>query len=186
MGLWNFITGQNASSAKVADGRLILSMPDAETPVIWVMELDDGASSVIRLENDKQGNNILKKYGGKGAAETVAVYRNRNKAESALAKISCALEKARNSRVHVGPNAQPVIIRPASLPARIFTAFLYLWFIVYLGSSLSGYLTAIEQSAGLIPQNTQAAATIGPVNETGVPQSADDFLKQAINPIPAE
>lgn len=190
MCLWGFLTGQYGPSAKVADGRLVLSMPDAETPVVWIMDLNDAATAVLRIESDKLGLSILKKYGGKGAAETVAVYRSRKKAERALIKASRALEKARESRLHVGPNAQPVIIRPASTIGRIFTFFLYIWFAIYLGMLMYSYIgmfsgslssaeapqaAAIEQPKQQ-PQAAMPPAASAPVD--GVPMSADDFLKQ--------
>ena len=179
MSIKSLLTGHHSASAKVADGRLILSLPDAETPVLWVMDLDEAATAVIRLEVDKQGNNILKKYGAKAAVETVAVYHRRKDAENALVKASAALENARNTRLRVGPNSQPVIVRPASLISRLFTTFLYIWFVVYLSSALLGMFTGhtIQQP----PQNNTTAATTTPdqkdMDAAGVPLSADDFLK---------
>lgn len=188
MCLWGFLTGRYGPTAKVADGRLVLSLPDAETPVVWVMDLMDAATSVIRLESDKQGFSVLKKYGGKGAAETVAVYRSRKKAENALVKAAHALEKAKDSRLHVGPNAQPVIIRPASLIGRVFTFFLYVWFAVYLGMMMYGYLgmflgmdaasQAVQQSMLQQQQDTAKPAPQPAPVQDGMPMSADEFLKQ--------
>ncbi|NBX66339.1 MAG: hypothetical protein EBQ96_05015 [Proteobacteria bacterium] len=163
-------------------------MPDAETPVVWIMDLSDAATAVIRIEADRQGLSVLKKYGGKGAAETVAVYRDRKKAERALIKASHALEKARDSRMHVGPNAQPVIIKPASKIGRLFTFFLYVWFALYLGMAMYGYLgmflgvqsvdTAPQQAGAQQKQAPTSAPSAPAASIDGVPMSADDFLKQ--------
>ena len=71
-------------TAKVTDGRLVLNLPDAETPALWVMDLADAQTSVIRIEADKGGLYVLKKHGGKGAAETIAVYRDREAASRAM------------------------------------------------------------------------------------------------------
>ncbi len=184
MCLWVFLTGQYGPSAKVADGRLILSMPDAETPVVWIMDLNDAATAVLRLETDKQGLNVLKKYGGKAAAETVAVYRSRKKAERALIKAASALEKARDSRLHVGPNSQPVIIRPASRIGRFFTLFLYAWFAIYLSMLMYNYMFSFAQTVSpevpqMVRQLEQQQEKEKPApSMDGVPQSADEFLKK--------
>lgn len=182
MSFFTSLSGTEKSSARVADGRLILSLPDAETPVIWVMDLDEASTAIIRLEGDKQGNSILKKYGSKGAAETVAVYRDRRYASRALVQASKALEKARGSRVRVGPNAQPVIIRPASKITTIFTGFLYIWFAFFLLSNLASYITAKSSALGTTTINNQADIAANPdgsdMDATGVPLPANDFLKK--------
>ena len=193
MGMLSFFTGSATSSAKVADGRLVLSMPDAETPVVWVMDLADSATAVLRLETDKNGYNVLRKYTGKGAAETIAVYRARDAAENALTVSSKALENARNSHLHKGANGQPVVIKRVGWMNRIFHFFLYGWFIIYLSVLMYNYVygtyiltqraNAEMAQAGMTteapantaqqPRQAQANPKTGTV---GVPLSADDFL----------
>lgn len=189
MGIAALLTGRHESSARVADGRLILSLPDAETPVLWIMDLDEAATAVIRLEMDKQGHCILKKYGTKTAAETIAVYRSHRQAEKALVRASKALEKARDTRLRKGPNNQPVMIRKASLIGSIFTAVLYVWTAGYLFITLLAYATNYVSSnqmntlsqMGGTPVQSQDAGTPD-VNASGVPLSANDFLKNNQNP----
>jgi hypothetical protein len=180
MSVLNMIIPQAKSSAKVADGRLILTLPDAQTPVIWIMDLNEATTSVLRIESDQQNLHVIKKLNGKSAADTVGVYASREKAEAALQKASKALAKAQNSRLHTGQNNQPVIIRPASRAARIFTAFLYIWFALYLTGNIFYYFanstaptpqTSINQQAVPTPQTQQ--------NTDGVPQSADEFLQNS-------
>ena len=184
MCLWGFLTGRYGSSAKVADGRLVISMPDAETPVIWIMDLNDAETAVLRLEVDKQGLNVIKKHGGKGVAETVAVYRSRSKAERAMIKASKALENARNTRLHVGPNSQPVIIRPAGRMARIFSfimsVIVVIILLLYARMSLIYNLSATMEQPQISATKMGADSAIPqtpPADTSGVPLSADDFLK---------
>ncbi len=120
----------NQPSAKIADGRLILSLPDAETPALWMMPLDDATTSVLRLETDAKGLLILKKHGGKGTAETIAVYRDRSRAAAALAAAAAAMEKARNTRPLVGPNAQPVIVNTVPRYGKWFIYLVMFWFLL--------------------------------------------------------
>jgi len=198
MNFWDFLTGHYSPSAKVTDGRLVLSLPDAETPAVWIMDLNDAATSVMRLENDKQGFYVIKKHSGKAAAETVAVYRDRKAGERALTKATCALEKARELGLRKGIDGRPVIIRPASRLARAFNIFLFIWFVLHItgGDTLLykifftsrldqqaaaiGAVQRAQEGAAQQPQQQQQMAPAAPVTAktTGVPMSADEFLKQ--------
>jgi len=194
MCLRGFLTGRYGPSAKVTDGRLVLSLPDAETPALWIMDLNDAATSVMRLENDKQGFFVIKKHSGKAVAETVAVYRDRKAGERALVKATYALEKARDLGVRKAIDGRPVIIRPASRLARAFNIFLFIWFVLHItgGDTMMYNLfftSRLDQRAAAIgaveraqadAQPQQQAAPAAPVTakSTGVPMSADDFLKQ--------
>ncbi len=193
MCLWNILTGKNGPSAKVADGRLILSLPDAETPVIWIMDLNEAALCALRLETDRQGLCVIKRHGGKAAAETVAVYRDRKACEHALSMASHALARARESRLRAGASGQPVVIRPASRLARAFNVFLFIWFVLHITggevlfytlartvfSSAPATVTGTRQSdtdATPLPQRGNATPPAG--STVGVPLSADDFLNK--------
>lgn len=190
----SFKTG--SSSAKVTDGRLVLTLTDAETPAVWIMDLNDAATSVLRLENDRQGFYVIKKHGGKGAAETVAVYRDRGMAAHALSVASKAMEKARDTR-HNTLNGRPVIVRPASRVARFFTYFLFFWFVMYL-MGLDMYLVrlifapfdTVQMASAPMPEVEVPQTT--PPTQAGVPMSADDFLmnqarqQQAQSPLPLQ
>ncbi len=195
MCLWGFLTGRYGPSAKVTDGRLVLSLPDAETPAVWIMDLNDAATSVMRLENDKQGFYVIKKHSGKAVAETVAVYRDRKAGERALVKATHALEKARELGLRKALDGRPVIIRPASRLARAFNVFLFIWFVLHItgGDTMlykifftsrlddrAAAIGAIERAQEEAQQPQQQAAPAAPVTAktTGVPMSADDFLKQ--------
>lgn len=182
-------------SAKVADGRLILSLPDAETPVVWVMDLPETGATVLRLETDKQGFYVLRRHGSKAAAETVAVYRDRKAASRALMKATRALEKAREVRSISGPNGRPIIIRPASKWSRVITVFLGIWFVCYLSgfdrpilrfllSPFYGQQTVSAQQLQPqqpLDQQQPAAPQSGKPPEAGTPMSADDFLRNQHN-----
>jgi len=174
-------------SAKVSDGRLVLSLPDAETPALWMMDLNDAATSVLRIETDRQGFYVIKKHGGKGAAETIAVYRDRMAAGRALDKASRALEKARNTRPAM--DGRPVVIRSGSKIMRFLNILLVIWFVLYVFGidrailqtvfpmqANEADMAALQQMlSGMdTPAQPQGAA---PAADSGS-QSADDFLKQ--------
>lgn len=180
---------RNRPTARVIDGKLVLNMPDAETPALWVMDLSDAQTSVLRLENDRGGLFILKKHSGKGA-ETVAVYRNRESGTRAMEIAAKALEKTRNG------NGGEVYAGRGARIGRGFTYFVMGWFVVWtLG--LTPYVVRFVLSPFLPPARPAITATnldptmnfsaTGPrarapeetdATEAGVPVSADDFLKE--------
>ena len=60
------ITGGYSSSAKVVDGALILSLPDAVSPVVWRMELDDVKAASLGIEPKDNNVYVLTMKEGKG------------------------------------------------------------------------------------------------------------------------
>jgi len=186
MCLWSFITGRYTATAKVNDGRLVLSLPDAETPVVWIMELNDAVTSVLRLESDKQGFYVIKKHGGK-TAETVAVYRNRRPAVRALNAATRALDRARSLRNNGGGRSRFT---------NALIVILFIWFALSRFWSLDQDLIrlalmpffaddATVESSAIPTDLTQIPAPAAPLTSNtdavGVPLSADDFLKSQKN-----
>lgn len=194
----------NKTSAKIADNRLVLSMPGAETPVVWVMDLSEASTSVLRLELDKQGLYVIKKHGGK-SVETVAVFKNRNKALRALSTITKTLDKASKKKA----------AQSGSRLQRNLIIILFIWFALFrlgqldtlflahgiaylidgdasnLTTTSSYQPTMAEQEAALrqllesLPQEgaaphtqTPQPAQTPPARTIGVPLSADDFLRE--------
>lgn len=179
MGLFSFITGGCGATARVRDGRLVLTLPDAQMPSIWILDLNESPKVTLSVEPEGQGVYALKKAGsGKGAAEIIALYAKEARAMRALYAASKALAKATDTRLRTGVNGQPVVIRPASRVGRFFTFFLYLWFAFYLCVNLLHLVMA-----PVIPDFASAAQVQGEASsaasapQNGVPQSADDFLK---------
>lgn len=173
---------KNCPSAKLSDGRLVLSLPDAETPAVWIMSLADTVTAVLRLETDRQGFFVIKKHGGHGAkagaAETIAVYRDR---DAALRAMNCATRAMGNARDG----------RQNSRFKFWFTRFVYAWFIISLlmifrvdamilravMSPPAGYMPIPSAEALQTPQAQQQPQAPQNMDATGVPLSAEDFLK---------
>ncbi len=94
------ITGGFTPSAKVIDGTLILSLPDALSPVVWRMELGHAKSSAIEVREQKDGGYMLTLKTPKGDVNDIAPYATRAAAVTALVAISNALEHAHG---HINP-----------------------------------------------------------------------------------
>ena len=81
------------STAKVIDGILILSLPDAVSPVVWQMELGQSKSSALEIRNADNGQFILTLKTPRQDVLEIATYANRDNAIKALLVTSAALEK---------------------------------------------------------------------------------------------
>lgn len=185
----------SSPSAKVADGRLILNLPDAETPALWVMDLVDAQTSVIRLETDRQGFFVLKKHGGGAksvAGETVAVYRDRARGARALDIAASALEKARNTRIGAVGGASGI-----GRVGRFFMYFVLAWFLLWM-IGVDKLVLRLVLTPFFANANVAAAPQVAPQAQqqqqpqpspqfngvpAGVPLSADEFLQNQVRSI---
>ncbi len=82
------------STAKVVDGVLILSLPDAVSPIVWQMELGQSKSSALEIRTTDNGQFILALKTPRQDVLEIATYANRDAAVKALLVTSQALEKA--------------------------------------------------------------------------------------------
>jgi len=185
--------GRYSSSARVKDGRLVMSMPDAETPVVWVMDLNDATTSVLRLESDKQGLYVIKKHGGK-AAETIAVYRNRQPAVRALSKATRALDNARTMRGQGGTRLTNILLivllvwfamaRFWDIDQGLMRLAIYPFIKDKIAAQQMEYAQqmAAAQQAQQPQSKTAQPGAASPAQALGVPVNADDALQGAGQP----
>jgi hypothetical protein len=83
------------SSAAVVDGKLILTFPDAITPVVWQMNLDQAQSAALEVQEDKKRKVfafVLKDT--KGESVEIAPFEEKSQAVHALMMASQALQNA--------------------------------------------------------------------------------------------
>ncbi|MFA7276288.1 MAG: hypothetical protein WC043_05755 [Pseudobdellovibrionaceae bacterium] len=88
------MTSKHVSSAKVIEGTLIISLPDALTPVVWQMELGQTKASALEVRNNDNGTSSLVLKTPRQDIEEVAIFNDRNVALKALMLISKAMEKS--------------------------------------------------------------------------------------------
>lgn len=169
---------QNKSSAKVVDGKLILSLLGARKPILWQMDLSDAKASALEIESiDKSF--VLRLKTAKGETLDIAPFENQESAMKALKAASKALESAQGQ------------IRPAnheaanqSVPVQksgqrnwflklVMVVFMFAG-ILFIGSLALTFLNSGSvQSRAVPPSSIQPA----PQSQIGVPMSADDFLR---------
>lgn len=87
------VTGGYKSSAKVNAGTLVLSLPDAITPVVWRMDLSTAKSSAIEVRENEDGFYDLVLKTPKADAHNIAVYEFKIKATQALMAVTKAMSK---------------------------------------------------------------------------------------------
>ncbi len=177
------------SSAKVVDGNLILSLPDAINPVVWRMELGSVKASALEVKkNPSDGSFVLMLKTPKGEVHDISPYMDRAAAVTALMRVSTALQSAEGKinpsvsmaaatdRQAFSSSNGPVFIKPDANTAKwlfaLGAAILLIFMFAYLSKS-SGQI----ETAGIPSPETATSVTGQPNAESGVAQSADDLLK---------
>ena len=171
------ITGCNSQgSARVVDGKLILSFPHAITPVVWQMDLTQVKASALEVhENKDKGTATLVLKTPGGANTDIAPFEQKSQAVSALMAVSRALESAQGQ---IRPTAAVETInyggaRRSSGFGKALAVILGLVLLFILVNIWGSNLP--QAPAGYEGNSADATATSAPV-ETGVPLSADEFL----------
>lgn len=175
-------------TAKVVDGILILSLPDATFPVVWQMEVGQSKSSALEVrpgEHD-EGFVLVLKTPRQDVLE-IARYETRESAVCALITVSGAMEKAQG-QIRMGSSLQGQRSQPYdySVPALraddhsnaavrfvfkplgyIISAVVLLMILFFLTSSLIGMFS------GAVDLSSPTASS----SAKNTPVSAEDFLE---------
>jgi hypothetical protein len=164
-----------ASTAKVIDGVLILSLPDAMTPVVWQMELGQSKSSALEIRTNTEGHFSLVLKTPRQDVLDIATYGNRDLAIKSLLVVSQAMEKAQGQLKHA-PNTYPVpaisyssqygTIMPMLKKALKFSAILF-------GGVVLCALALLILSKVFLGNSTQTAS----IASGNSPVSADEFFE---------
>lgn len=176
------------STARVVDGKLILSLPGAQTPVVWQMDLDQAKASALEVRSDdKKSIYTLSLKTPRGNADDIADFTSKEDAVDALLAASAALENAHgqirpSSAAGMTPSNSNAPQGQAQKSGGwkkwllAFVVLIGLWFLFTLSS------TMMPQDPGAYTTGSsadQAAASAQSARESqGVPVSADDFLRQ--------
>lgn len=180
------LTGNYSSSARVVDGTLIISLPQALTPVVWRMELGHVRSSALEVRQQENGVFMLVLKTPRGDVNDIAPFDSRGRAVQALMAVSRAMEQAHGQIVPPAANniangagiTNLPAIRPATRPASkgrfatgIIGTVLLLGLIALFLNMGSRNHSSMANGHGTDTANHSAEAP-----QTGVPLSADDFL----------
>ena len=178
------ISNTAKASASVVDGKLILSFPYAQTPVVWQMDLTQAKASaleVLKAEKGKSFTLTLKTQ--KGESVQVASFETRDEALEGLMAASKALENAHGSIQIAANEDQKIAVAHATGKkagkGRWVTGILAVFALIVL----FGVLASVSPKPPMsINTGTGAGAVAsgqpsGSASQSaGVPVSADDFL----------
>ena len=171
----NIIDGSH-SAASVVDGKLILSFPEADIPVIWQMDLEKAHACALEVQEDKKKKifSLVFKSTEK-EPETVASFTEKADAVKALMATSAALQNS-HGKIKSGPelekqhlptyNAVNSNKKEGKSGAIIAIVMILILFLIWSLSSTP----RIDQAS--ISNETRTSSSA----EAGVPMSADDFL----------
>lgn len=173
----------NNNVASVVNGKLILSFPNAETPVVWQMDLEKAESCALEIKEDKKTKlfSLVQKTSD-DHQNTIASFQDKAQAVSALMSTSAALQKgetkvvnfahsntAPNIQYQSAPQARGEGKKAAILSFLLILLLLAIWAIsVPLGKMSSKQVGVGEASSG------GASSAASPSGEA---VSADEFLK---------
>lgn len=167
--------GPHGPEASVVDGKLILSLPGARTPIVWQMDLAQAKASALEVA-DGADTTTLRLRNPKGDIVEIANFENRADAISGLMAASRALK---NAHGHIRPLASesggvamaaPAVKRRAA-PGRWAMAIFGVLILFVLIGMWGSMLPRTPGMAGAPTAAPQAG------NPAGVPLSADDFLR---------
>ncbi len=182
---WKKNTDSHTSSAKVVDGNLILSLPDAINPIVWRMELGSVKASALEVRSHaNDGTFLLTLKTPKGDVHDIAPYATRESAVGALMRVSSALQSAEGKIAPVSTatggeaaGGYTAAARPA-VPAGTVLKWLLAFAGVILLVILFAYLSSLAPTTPSGPDGVPASGYGAEDNaESGVPESADRMLR---------
>jgi hypothetical protein len=171
----------NRPHAKISENRLVFSLPDAMTPVVWVMDLKDEGTFILRVEQNDAGLYILQKISRDGKKiEDIAYYAQEKKAKKSMVILTEAIGKNK-------------VNNPLSRAWGIFKTLLFvagilaiLYIIIALNfNRILNFIGGEPESVAVQQSRDQQEPLVSSdPNAVGVPMSADDFFDTPQNFLP--
>lgn len=173
-------TAKSTATARVVDGKLILSYPDALNPVVWQMDLTQAKASAMEVRDNK-GTFMLTLKTAKGETTDIAPFTTKEEAVDALMVAARALENAHGQirPVANGTNVEQLPVEKNG-KGRWAGATLGIIMIVILIGIWGSLTPRPAANGGSAPVGSNPAMTMGGSagDENGVPLSADEFLRK--------
>lgn len=169
------------SNININNGVLILSFPEAETPVVWRMNMEEAALAAFEVQ--KSGKSFaLRLKTSDGKNEDIVLFKTKDEAVKALMDVTQAMQTmpaSTGAAQAVSGQAAPVIMQPVQAKPKkwgwglLKTVFLSVLFSFLLIVVLLFILMKSGPSYNRFPKQEGAGQ-----NTVGAPQSADDFFNQ--------
>lgn len=182
------IVAMNSNNvAKVVNGKLILSFPEADTPVVWQMDLDKAETCALEIKEDKKTKlySLVQRV-SESEQNIIASFQEKADAVAALMATSSAMQNGSSS-----PVFQPMAMQTAQAPvyysqpapvqgkgegkkAVVLSVVLILILLAIWAISIP--LGQVKTSA-LSAEGSSAAQGSGAAASGGEAVSAEEFLK---------
>lgn len=163
-------------SARIVDGILILTLPDAVRPVVWQMELGQTKTSAVEVREQNDGTFVLMLKTGRQDVQEIAPYATREQAVRALLTLSRAMEsgqgRLRSTNNNLNPNHLPALI-PQTEEGRSKAGRIIAGFVILL--ALAFLFTRMTPPSPTTSLSSTVSAPAAPA-KIGQPQSAEDYL----------
>lgn len=168
-----------AASAKVVDGTLILTLPNALSPIVWRMELGSVRSSALEVRSGANDTSVLTLKTPKGDVNDIASFAAKKDAVDALMSVSKAMESAHGQ---ITPKSSG---SGENFHQKLEKSSKKRWVLTGIGVLIVLFL--IKTMMGMSPTSMSASSGAGfasnPAAEAakqtvGEPVSADDLLGQ--------
>lgn len=181
---------KTGSSAQVVDNRLVLSLPDARTPTVWQMELGQARASALEVREEAVSKTAKSKDTGagytlimktpEGAEQVIATYEARETAVAILMAAGQALERGGSTRDKGACCPTSSVDHAHGKKGGEMGAY---WLAALLGVVTLVILFILLSNTGITPYDPASGGSVAaisdPQNVTGVPVSADAFLREA-------
>ncbi len=185
--IWKKGANDYESSAKVVDGNLILSLPDAVNPIVWRMELGSVKASALEVRaHASDGTFLLLLKTPKGDVHEIAPFQTKDQAVTALMRVSAAMQSAEGRLAPVSAAAapphgvsapRPVFEKPDAGAVKWLLALGGVLGVIFLFAYLAKSAPTLDPSSAPGAETATSTMTGAPGAESGVPQSADEALR---------
>lgn len=188
------ILGIKKSSAKVLGGTLVLSLPDAITPIVWTLDIGKDGHGALKIETDEKKGETALIYSSpkKNVSDiTVALYAEKAKALNALMQATSALSQqaiihGENTQpgMHYAPAASPLKKNVTTIVGILLLTAVFLFLTTpgqnlmsnlskgkSLSSSPSSYASSVSSEMTASPEPSQPDP-----DSVGVPMDANNFF----------
>lgn len=180
---------QNNDAVAIVNGKLILTFPEADTPVVWQMDLEKAAACALEVKEDKKAKLFsLVLRDADNQISTIASFAEKTQAVSALMATSKALQSGQGTKAQPAPQAAAPAQAYAPQPQYIIApqaenkgegkkaAIIALVLILLLLGIWSISIPTGQFDLANAPQ-AGAGAAAPATSSAGVAVSADEFLK---------
>lgn len=156
------------ASAKVVDGSLILTLPDAKNPVVWRMALGEARAAAIEVVPRNSEYALILKT-PKGDATDIAPFDTKEQATDALMIVSRAMEQSEGrTRITTSSSGATTVQKDGPVWKWLIPLALILAALFFFSRTAS--MTAPVETTDTV--GTPSTVT----GDVGVPLSADSYL----------